>query len=189
MISDIELNDLKVLLNQIAKHDDSAMRKVYTHYHRAVFLYINSLVRDEYIAETLTIQVFGIAFDRVKKFNFSSKFSTWLCGIARNKAFDALSQNGRKPDMVALDEELHTNIASDQLSVLQQLEVSEQIEVLQACISQLTPNARETIHLAYFEGLSEYEITLFLNIKSGTVKSRLFNARQKIANCVSKIFG
>ena len=189
MIADIKKQELKKLLNQIALNDDSAMRRVYLHYAKAIYGFVNIRIQNSAMADEITQDVFLVAFAKVQQFNFSSKFSTWLCGIAANKAMDYLRSVSRKPGMVELDEELHGEIGSDQLSVLDQLALDEQNEVLLACIDRLPEDAKAIIHLAYFQGQSEAEIADVLNIVRGTVKSRLHNAKKKIASCVAKLFG
>lgn len=189
MISDINKRELKILLNQIAFNDDKAMRRVYFHYAKSVFGFVNVRIQNPGVADEITQDVFLVAFAKIQQFNFTAKFSTWLCGIAYNKVLDHFRKVSIHLDTVELDEELHGEIESDDLDMLDKLHKDEQKEVLLACIERLPVEAKMIIHLAYFQEQSEAEIADVLNIVRGTVKSRLHNAKKKIATCVAKIFG
>ena len=143
-------------------------------------------------------EAFLSAFRAIRKFRGKAKFSSWLYGIVLNQTRNRLRQiasRDRRHSM-SLDDPLEpgsgrldTDPPSLEASVLDQLEKKEIEEKVQECINQLDEGYREVLVLRDILGHSYEEIQQTLKLPDGTVKSRLFRARESVKNCLKKGFG
>ena len=141
---------------------------------------------------------FVAAFKSLRQFEGRSRFSTWLYTIVVNHARNHL----KKPGTVAsraeysLDEPINSEEgfirhepASPEPSALERLEQKDIQAHVQQCINALDSEFREVLVLRDIQGFAYDEIGSLLKIADGTVKSRLFRARESIKNCLKKLLG
>jgi RNA polymerase sigma-70 factor (ECF subfamily) len=142
--------------------------------------------------------VFVSAYKNLKGFRQESKFSTWLTAITVNLSRNRLKrmkiQRARVP--VSLDAPVRTDDGevmpdppSQAPSVLDRLEKQDVKQKVQDCIKALEPDFREVLVLRDMQDLSYDEIGTMLKIAAGTVKSRLFRARESVRDCLKKTMG
>jgi RNA polymerase sigma-70 factor (ECF subfamily) len=143
-------------------------------------------------------EAFLSAYRALRKFRGEASFSTWLCRIVING-----SKNRRKQMRIrrqwegpSLDDPVETEDGqfkadppSPEPSVLDQIEKKEVRAKVQACINSLDDEYREVIVLRDIQGFSYDEICDILKIPDGTVKSRLFRARDRLKDCLKKSLG
>jgi RNA polymerase sigma-70 factor (ECF subfamily) len=143
-------------------------------------------------------EAFLSAFRAIKKFRGEAKFSSWLYGIVLNQARNRLRQvaSRERHHSMSLDDplmpgpgRLDPDPPSPESSVLDQLEKKENEGKVQDCINQLDEGYREVLVLRDILGHSYEEIQQTLKLPDGTVKSRLFRARESVKNCLKKGFG
>ena len=187
-MNDLSNLEITILLNQIAQGDDKAMTVLYKHYQRSLFAFVRLQVSDNSLAEEIVQETFLAVSHKPAGFNGTSKFSTWLCAIAKRKAIDHWRKINSQPVMREMDEEIN-EIPDDNGNVLHFLLQNERDEILMACIDRLSVAHKEVIHLAYVEGASMNEIAKIISGPVGTVKSRIHHATLNITNCVSRTFG
>jgi RNA polymerase sigma-70 factor, ECF subfamily len=140
-------------------------------------------------------EAFLSAYRAIRKFRGEAKFSTWLTGITINHAKDRLRQmRGRSYyEVVSIDDPLKSTLfpedgpPSGETSALEQLEQKEIQTKVQGCINALDDERREVLVLRDIEGFSYDEISAVLHIPDGTVKSRLFRARDALKDCLKKV--
>lgn len=141
---------------------------------------------------------FVSAYRAIKKFKGMSKFSTWLHTIAINLSKNRRRQLGAKQyhEQFSLDDPLTTEegqinveTASGDPSPQERLEGEEAQQKIQDCINRLDDEFREVLILRDIQGFSYEEISSMLNIAEGTVKSRLFRAREEVKALLKKILG
>ena len=141
---------------------------------------------------------FVSAYKNIKDFEGRSCFSTWLCSIVINLSKNRLKQIKSRHvyEQFSMDarvgpESGFVNIepASDVPSVLDQLEKKELREKVQECISRLDSDFRAVMVLRDIQGFSYDEISDALRITGGTVKSRLFRAREAVRACLKNTLG
>lgn len=186
---DISKVKINVLLNRIAKGDDEAFKSLYIHYHLFVYQIVTIRIGDHYAAEELTNDVFMTICEKPLMYNSSSKFSTLLIGIAKNKIMDWWRKQNRQPLIQDVDDEVINLIPDDNKSILQVLEHNELDEVLRECIKQLPVNQRDAISIALFYDEKIETLSEMLDCPQGTVKTRLMHARLKIKTCVQSALG
>jgi RNA polymerase sigma-70 factor (ECF subfamily) len=141
--------------------------------------------------------VFLAAYRGIDSFRGASRFSTWLASITINLSRNRLQQvQSRRrnyaplaPATAGLPSDPVHELPSSAPSVLEQLERLELHEKLQGCIRTLAAEFRETIVLRDLQDFSYDEICAILKVRQGTVKSRLFRAREMVKDCLKRAVG
>jgi RNA polymerase sigma-70 factor (ECF subfamily) len=142
--------------------------------------------------------VFVSAYKNIKTFRGESKFTTWLTTITLNLSRNKLKQMKSRQAQVAfsLDEPILTEDGqmamdppSKEPSVLDQLVKRDLRNQVQKCIKALEPDFREVLVLRDMQDFSYDEIGNMLKMREGTVKSRLFRAREMVKNCLKSVMG
>jgi len=138
------------------------------------------------------------AYQAIRKFRGEAKFSTWLCRIVINLSKNRIKQMKTRCERegVPLDAPIETEEGqmfhdppAQDPSALEQMEKKEIQTTVQVCISALDDDYREVLVLRDIQGLSYDEIGDILKVPGGTVKSRLFRAREALKEGLKKAFG
>ncbi len=138
------------------------------------------------------------AYRFIGKFRGESRFSTWLCSITINLSKNRLKQmkarshrEGSSIDapVETEDGQLRVDLPADDPPVLEQMEKQEVQARVQECIDHLEDEYREVLVLRDVQGFSYEEIRDILKVPDGTVKSRLFRARDAMKECLKKALG
>jgi RNA polymerase sigma-70 factor (ECF subfamily) len=141
---------------------------------------------------------FVSAYRNLKGFKGKSKFSTWLYTIVMNLSKNRLKQLKTQlhREKFSIDNPILTNDgqikvepASSEPSALEKLEKREVQQKVQECINSLDDEFREVLILRDIQGFSYGEISDLLKAPEGTVKSRLFRAREAIKDCLKNVIG
>lgn len=156
-------------LKRIRKGDKYAGERFVTEHYPRVYRFLRYLTGNVDTAEDLTQQTFAKAWQALDGFKGEAKLATWLHRIAYHEYTHWLRD--RKPT-VSLDAaaELAHFIGIQEFATL----------VLPRALEQLSPEMRETFLLYHIQELSVPEVAKVLEIAPGTVKSRLFTARQRL---------
>ncbi|MEI6062137.1 MAG: sigma-70 family RNA polymerase sigma factor [Bacteroidota bacterium] len=142
-------------------------------------------------AEDLAMEAFNKAFSKLDQYTADFAFSTWLYRIAKNNCIDHLRRNKKDNDSKANPHEAEVGIAAhelaNQLPSPEQLLINQQeTMLLREIVETLHPKYKDIIKLHYFKELSCEEIASYLDLPEGTVKVRLFRARELLYNIMSK---
>ena len=138
------------------------------------------------------------AYKAIQKFEGRSSFPTWLCAIVINTARNRIQQirSAARHEQFSLDDPISTEdgslrieLASDCPSAIDQLEKKEMQAGVQKCINTLETEFKEVLILRDIQGFSYEEISDMLRVAQGTVKSRLFRAREYMKKCLLKALG
>ena len=176
------------LLARIAKEDQGAFRELYKAFSRRVFAYLLNMVNDHARAEEILVDTMHEIWRFPTRFRGDAQFGTWLIGIARNKAL--MAYRARRPDEIHDDlDDIAETAPADTPDGFQQLAEKQRSEGVQQCMGKLSDEHRECMHLVFFDGLSIAEVADVQRCPEGTVKTRLFHARQKIKNCLKLLLG
>jgi len=141
---------------------------------------------------------FVSAYKAIKHFEEKARFSTWLYTIVVNLSRNRLNQlkikNSREAfsmdDPVPTDSsEFAVELASSEPSVLEKLEKRDVQKKVQVCIDSLDNEFKEVIILRDMQGFSYDEISDMLKMPAGTVKSRLFRAREMLRDRLKRVMG
>jgi len=124
--------------------------------------------------------VFLDVWRQADRFQARSSVSTWLLAIAR---FKALSARRTRKD-AELDETIEATVADPADNPEIMLEKKNREELVRAALNNLSPEHKEVIDLVYYHEKSVDECAQILGVPSGTVKTRMFYARKKMAEMV-----
>lgn len=189
-VRDIPRAELQPLLKQVAAGQPKAIETVYRHYQASVFAFIRFRVRDDEAAEEILNDTFFTAFAKPDQYDGSSAFMTWLCGIAKNVCGTWMrkQQSAMQQAMIVVDDEVLGNIPDPDWGILANLESQETSDILRECMDQLPTAHREAFFWVWFEEEPMQSVADKMDCPVGTIKSRLHNARLKIADCVKNAF-
>jgi RNA polymerase sigma-70 factor (ECF subfamily) len=166
------------LLAGAAAGDHAAFEQLYRLYERRVFHYVCTLVQDRAVAEEIVIDAMTAVWLRASTFSHTSRLSTWIFGIARHKAMDALRQMVRHHRDTALEEAVKMPVCQE--SAVETLQREDMAALTQQALKQLSTEHQEVLRLVFYEELSYDEIAGLLSIPVNTVKTRVFYAKQRL---------
>ncbi len=175
-----ETSSDEMLIVRIAGGDRLAMQTLFARHRTAIYRWLLRLVGNEATAEDLLSEVFLDVWRQADRFQARSSVSTWLMAIAR---FKALSARRVRKD-AELDETIEATVAdpADDPEVV--LEKKSRDALVRKAVTTLSPEHREIIDLVYYHEQSVDECAQILGVPSGTVKTRMFYARRKLAEMV-----
>src|SRR5438874_634516 len=153
------------------------MQVLYARHHVRVFRFVVRLVRDEATAEDLISEVFLDVWRQAGRFEGRSAVSTWLLAIARFKAVSILRRRAGE----GLDEASAEAIEDPSDDPAVALQKKDRNAVLRKCLDALSAEHREIVDLVYYHERSVEEVARIVGIPEGTVKTRMFHARKKLA--------
>jgi RNA polymerase sigma-70 factor (ECF subfamily) len=166
----------KWLVQRILSGDKAAGEQFVIEHYEAIFRFLRNLTGNKEDAEDLTQQTFLRAWEALPSFRGDSSLSTWLHSIAYREYTHWLRS---RREFVPLDEIV--DMPDEQAN--QNLEAV----LLRWAIYRLDPEHREVFVLYYVQGFSVSEIAKIIGVPAGTVKSRLFFARQKLRELLSDV--
>ena len=179
------------LVERAKRGDKRAFEMLVVKYQRRLERLIGRMVRDAELVRDIAQESFIRAYRALPQFRGESAFYTWLYRIAVNTAKKALMELRRDPVVLesALagdsDEDDETYRGERELShgeTPEALLASKEIaQTVNAAIEALSEDLRQAITLREIEGLSYEEISEVMNCPIGTVRSRIFRAREAIA--------
>lgn len=170
--------------------DTRAFELLVIKYQRRIERLVGRMVRDVDLVQDITQETFIRAYRALHQFRGEAQFYTWLYRIAVNTAKKALLEMKRSP--VIAESALHTGDDEDETSRLEQelttqetpetvLAAQEIAEAVNAAMEALPEDLRQAVTLREIEGLSYEEIATAMNCPIGTVRSRIFRAREAIS--------
>ncbi len=173
----------KELLRRVAAEDQAAYQTLYHMLSGRVYAFLRRMVNNDASAEEVLVDTMYEVWRIAGQFRGDSQVSTWILGIARNKALMALRRAGtvQHEDV----DDFADLIDSGMPDGFDQLAHKQLSELIRRCLQRLSAKHRECIHLTYFEDYAVAEIAKLLEVPEGTVKSRLSHARSQMASCVS----
>jgi len=178
------------LIDRVKRGDVKAFEMLVVKYQRRIERLIGRMVRDVDLVPDIAQETFIRAYRAIPQFRGDSAFYTWLYRIAVNTAKKALVELKRDPllsetMLASRDDDDETSRVENELSdgeTPDALLASKEIAAaVNAAIEALSDDLRQAITLRELEGLSYEEIAQVMNCPIGTVRSRIFRAREAIA--------
>jgi RNA polymerase sigma-70 factor (ECF subfamily) len=186
------------LVERVKRGDTRAFEMLVVKYQRRVERLIGRMVRDVDLVPDIAQETFIRAYRALPQFRGDSAFYTWLYRIAVNTAKKALVELKRDPVMTEAaraknDEGDETSRSDNELTTAETPEAvlaSKQVAAtVNAAIEALSEDLRQAIVLREIEGLSYEEIAEVMKCPIGTVRSRIFRAREAIAERLRPLLG
>jgi len=173
------------LVQRVQKGDKSAFDLLVLKYQHRVLKLVGRFVSDAAEAEDVAQEAFIKAYRALPAFRGDSAFYTWLYRIAINTAKNALVSNRRRPVDFDLDmqdpDQYERHARLKEADTPEGVLLTEEIrEVVEQALEQLPEDLRTAIVLRELEGLSYEEIAEAMDCPVGTVRSRIFRAREAI---------
>jgi RNA polymerase sigma-70 factor, ECF subfamily len=170
----------ELMLEAARKGDEAAFVLLFEHHHETVFRFAYRMTGSETAAQDLTQECFLSLLQGNGRFNGNrASLRAYLYGMARNMARRHCRSSGKELSLEDQEEPLTTADADE--NIFQQ-EIS---VVIQRAIARLPLLQREALVLFEYENLTLDEIAQILEVDSGTVKSRMFRARENLRRILS----
>lgn len=169
------------LVARAAEGADASFEELVRRYQRPISAYVYRMVGDYEAALDLTQEIFIKIYGSLERYRPEFKFSTWIYKIAHNSAVDHLRRsNTREQSIVSGSDGDHFELPleSGRLTPEQESEKKERRIEIEAVIRTLPENYRELIILRHSQDLTYDEIVEVTGLPLGTVKNRLFRARE-----------
>ena len=163
------------LAQRLKNGDESAISEIYDQYSSALFGLIIKIVKDNDIAEDVLQDCFITIWQKAKLYNEEKgTLYTWMLNICRNKAIDAYRKTNK---------EIENKNQIDNSSVYTD-ELNKQVDHigLSNVLNKLPEEQHILIELIYYKGMTQQEVSDFLSIPLGTVKTRLRMAIGSLKN-------
>ena len=173
------------LVARVQKGDKRAFDLLVFKYQFRLQAIVSRFIRDTDEVADVTQEAFIKAYRALPKFRGDSQFYTWLYRIAINTAKNYLVSKNRRPANTDIDIEDADQFADndklvDETSPENSMMKEELAKVIKDSLNQLTEDLRTALTLREFEGMSYEEIATIMDCPVGTVRSRIFRAREFI---------
>jgi RNA polymerase sigma-70 factor (ECF subfamily) len=162
------------LIRQVAEGNNEAFRALYDRFIDRVFRYAYMMLRNRHLAEEVAQETMIAVWTSASRFAGRSKVSTWIFGIARNQALRLLRK-----------EERGSRVPNSPLITPDPSRQAEHELRIAEAMRELPDPQREVVFLTFYEGLSYQEIAAIQDVPHGTVKSRMFHAKRKLAEVLT----
>ncbi len=182
----------KKLVKRVQKGDKGAFDLLVLKYQHKIVNLVMRYVRDPELAQDITQEAFIKAYRALPRFRGDSAFYTWMYRIAVNTAKNHLAAQRRRPMDIELDlqdpdqYDLHARLR--ETDTPEGVTLSDELkESVEAAIAALPDDLRTAIILRELEGMSYEEIAQTMECPVGTVRSRIFRARDAISKRVGTL--
>jgi RNA polymerase sigma-70 factor (ECF subfamily) len=177
----------RALIRRAQHHDTVAYEELIRRYHPRIYNLLYHMTSNREDAEDLAQEVFIKAYAALDRFHGASSFYTWIYRIAVNHALNFREK--RRPHAAALRlDDMDQGVERDPTFVelrarespFHDVTVNELQKKLNAVLQKLSEPHRTVVVLHDIQGLPHHEIARIMKISEGTVRSRLFYARQQL---------
>ena len=175
------------LVRRARAGDSAAFEQLIDCYKHRIYNYVLRMVGDPDTAEDIAQETFIRAYSSLASFRGASSVQTWLYRIASNLAIDTMRRRKYRYNSFSLDEPLTTSdtevsrdIEDEGPGPERQLQTRQLQQKVTDAIARLSPKLRTVTILYELQGMSYEEIAEIVGAPLGTIKSRLFNAREQL---------
>lgn len=172
-----QINDL---VAAIARRDRTAFDQLYRLLERPLYRFIVLKLNDPHRSADIMHDVFLEVWRNAATFRGLSSARTWIFAIAWRKAMEVHRRNDKVIYQETLPEQIDESM--DAAAAIVQAEDS---QAVRACLNGLSDEHRIALELTFFEEMSYPEISSVLGVPEGTIKSRVFHAKQLMVRCLS----
>jgi len=179
-------SDEMVLVKRARQGDLGAYDELVRRYQERIYATVYHMTSNHEDASDLAQEAFIKAFQALKSFKGGSSFYTWVYRIAVNKTINFLKQRRNRMQMSLDDLDFNAEHDPDLIALIsektprREINLTELQEKLNAAMQKLSEPHRLVVTLHDVQGLSHEEIAEIMDCNIGTVRSRLFYARQQL---------
>lgn len=181
----------KELVARARRGDMSAYDDLVRRYQERIYATIYHMTSNHEDANDLAQEAFIKAYQALKSFKGGSSFYTWVYRIAVNKTINFLKQRKNRSQMSLNDLDFNVEHDPDLMALIsdktprREVNLSELQEKLNEAMQKLSEHHRLVVTLHDVQGMSHEEIAKIMDCNIGTVRSRLFYARQQLQGYLS----
>jgi RNA polymerase sigma-70 factor (ECF subfamily) len=161
----------------LLKDDEESLQQVISIIQPKLLSFAQSILKDKSNAQDALQDSLIAIVKGIRRLKNHRKFHAWIYQITRNKCLDSIRKNQKYKNECDLDS-ISEPIANEKNE-------DEQIDMMNM-INQLPHKQKNVIHLFYYDGFSILEISNILNKPAGTIKSQLFDAREKLKQLIGE---
>ncbi len=188
----MEFEKEKAFLEKCREGDCSAFNYIVNEYNNRAYYYALSILHNHHDALDLGQESFVKAFRAIKTFDTSKPFLPWLLRIVRNLCFNELKKKKRRAESPGPEEsniflEIIPSKTSETKSPYEIIVDKEFQSTIQNAIKKLPEAQREVVFLFHFQELTYEEIAEVMDVPVGTIMSRLFHGRRKLAKLLNSL--
>ncbi|WP_339766574.1 sigma-70 family RNA polymerase sigma factor [uncultured Paraglaciecola sp.] len=174
MIQDPMLN----LLSATAQGDKIAFAELYRVSSKRLYAVSLKMLKRKELAEEALQEAYVRIWHNAAQYRAGKgSVLTWMISIARYRALDILRYHAVRKEDVFSDNDEGPQLSSEPM-------IGTEKGLLEKCLAALEVQQRQTIHLAYFNGMSHHEVTAHLDLPLGTVKSWIRRGLQSLQRCL-----
>jgi len=179
------------LVNRAKEEDAAAYDQLVRKYQERIYATVYHMTSNHEDANDLTQETFIKAYRALKSFKGDSSFYTWIYRIAINKTINFLKQRKNRVHLSLNDMDFNAENDPDMVALVsdrtprRDLNLSELSEKLNAALQKLSEHHRMVVTLHDIQDMSHDEIAKIMDCNVGTVRSRLFYARQQLQATLS----
>ena len=173
------------LLASVAAGHMPAFEELYRRYEKRVFQYICTFLQDRAAVEEVVSDTMLAVWRGAGSFSHTSRISTWIFGIARHKALDAVRSKVRRQHDVELGEV--ADVALLDTNPIDQIQRDQVAVLTKKAMDRLSQDHREILRLVFYEELPYGDVSVLLGIPVNTVKTRVFYAKQQLKQHLSSL--
>ena len=174
--------EYRSLLQQMSQGSESALTQFYRAFESRIYAFVKIRLNDSHDAADLLNDIMWEIWKGSGKFEGRSLVTTWVFGIAYHKVIDRIRHKGKHPW-----EPLEATTGQESEYNLDDILSQKQLEIhIRHCMEKLSEDHRQTLQLAFFEDLSYREIGKIAGRPEGTIKARMFHAKQALKRCLAR---
>lgn len=168
--------ELEELVLRSMARDTNAFEALVRHYHKRLLYYILRMIRDHDRAEDILQNVWVDVYQQLRMLRSTKAFSAWLFRIARNHTCRDIRRSQSSVMTKSLEE------ITEEIPVAEERSLSEdEVATIHRCMDRLSPEHREVLILRFMEELSYQQIAEIVGCSIGTVRSRIYYAKQTLS--------
>ena len=171
------------LMRRLFHKDKRAFEAIYDRYGDLVYSTALRILRDAHLAQDISQEIFVRLWRKPEGYVAErGRFLTWLISVTRNRAVDEIRSRGRRlrHETASPEEQERELPAGEGNDPALNAQLADQARTVRAALTELPPEQRQVIELAYFGGLTQQEISDRLDQPLGTVKTRIRLGMQKL---------
>ncbi len=175
------------LIKRCQSGDQQAMEQIVRQYQNQVYNIAYGMLRNSEDAQDIMQEVFLRVWDKIRQFQFKSRFSTWLYRIVKNLSINEKNRQRRRQTSPMEMDDSQAWVPIDTMTPEKEALLVEKQELMKVALAQLKKDYRTILVLREMETLSYEELSEVLGCSLGRVKSRLHEARMELRNILKQL--